>query len=246
MGIFNRLFKIGQAETNSLVDKLENPIKMTEQGIRDMKEDLDKSIRALAEVRALAIRSRNEAENSKSQAAEYERKAMLLLQSAQQGKMVQSEADRLATVALQKKDECDQNQQRATVEMQKLDMSVSKLDTNIKKLKENISKWENEAKTLKARAKVSEATENVNKQLAGLDSTGTVAMLEKMKQKVEQQEALAESYGEIADQNKSIDEELDSALEKTNTGSDALAALKAKLANKDLGTGTTNTLPPLP
>ena len=36
MNIFKRLFRIGAAETNSLVDKLEDPIKMTEQGIRDL------------------------------------------------------------------------------------------------------------------------------------------------------------------------------------------------------------------
>ena len=58
MSIFKRIFKIGQAETHSAIDKLEDPIKMTEQGIRDMKTDLEKSLQALAEVKAMAIRSR--------------------------------------------------------------------------------------------------------------------------------------------------------------------------------------------
>ena len=56
MNIFRRLFKIGSAEANSLVDKLEDPIKMTEQGIRDLKNDLGSALQALAEVKALAIR----------------------------------------------------------------------------------------------------------------------------------------------------------------------------------------------
>ena len=43
MNILRRLFTIGKAEANSAVDKLEDPIKMTEQGIRDLKEDLDKA-----------------------------------------------------------------------------------------------------------------------------------------------------------------------------------------------------------
>ena len=34
------------------MDKLEDPIKMTEQGIRDMKKDLESSLKALAEVKA--------------------------------------------------------------------------------------------------------------------------------------------------------------------------------------------------
>ena len=39
-GIFQRLFKTGQAEAHSLVDKLEDPIKISEQAIRDLKKDL--------------------------------------------------------------------------------------------------------------------------------------------------------------------------------------------------------------
>ena len=47
MNIFKRLFKIGQAEANSAVDKLEDPIKMTEQGIRDLKKDLSAALQAI-------------------------------------------------------------------------------------------------------------------------------------------------------------------------------------------------------
>ena len=42
MNFFKRLFKIGQAEAHSALDKLEDPIKLTEQGIRDLKQDLNK------------------------------------------------------------------------------------------------------------------------------------------------------------------------------------------------------------
>jgi phage shock protein A len=40
------MFKIGTAEAHSAIDKLEDPIKMTEQGIRDLKKDLDESLKA--------------------------------------------------------------------------------------------------------------------------------------------------------------------------------------------------------
>nr|MCU0392033.1 PspA/IM30 family protein [Thermoflexibacter sp.] len=39
MGIFNRIFNIGKSEVHNALDKLEDPIKMTEQGIRDLKTD---------------------------------------------------------------------------------------------------------------------------------------------------------------------------------------------------------------
>ena len=224
MSIFKRLFKIGQAEANSVIDKLEDPIKLTEQGIRDMKKDLDKGLRALGEVKAMEIRARGDIKKHEEAAKDYEEKAMLILKKAQSGGISPEEADRLATEALRKKDENLESLARVKTDLQKFETSTSQLDANVKKLRTNVSKWENELKTLKARAKVSSATAKLNKQLSQIDSTGTVSMLEKMKEKVDQEEALAESYGEIANESKSIDDELDNALadEKSSTSLDEL------------------------
>jgi phage shock protein A len=63
MNILNRLFKIGQSEAHAAVNQLEDPIKMTEQGLRDLRQDLDKSLHGLAEVKAMVIRARNEGRN---------------------------------------------------------------------------------------------------------------------------------------------------------------------------------------
>ena len=237
MSIFKRIFRLGKAEVNSAIDKLEDPIKLTEQGIRDMKKDLDKSLKALAEVKAMAIRSRNDCANFKNSADDYQKKAMLLLQRAEKGDLDPSEADRLAREALVKKEELTQQVARATAEKEKFEQSVAQLEKNVKALRSNISKWENELKILKARVRVSNATKNINKQLAQIDSTDTVSLLERMKEKVAQDEALAESYGDIAQESRSVDEEIDKALEGSDGGQadDALAALKAKmgLSNTD-------------
>ena len=228
--IFKRLFRIGEAEAHTALDKLEDPIKMTEQGIRDMKKDLDTSLHSLAEIKAMAIRTRNENSNNQNKAKDYEEKAMLLLKKAGNGDLDPIEADRLATEALTKKKECDDHSARNKVEQEKLDKSVSKLEGNVKSLRSNISQWENELKTLKARAKVSSATTKMNKQLANIDSSSTIGMLERMKEKVEQEEALAESYGDIADESKSVDSEIDKALNSgSSQASDDLEALKAKM-----------------
>ena len=230
MNVFKRLFKIGEAEAHSLVNKLEDPIKLTEQGIRDMKVDLDKALKALAEVKAMAIRAKRDIEKYQSQGKDYQSKAMMLIKKAESGAISAEEADRLATSALEKKQEADEQLERSRKDEAQFGKSVSQLDGNIKKIRGNVSTWENELKTLKARAKVSDATKNINKQLSQIDSSGTVSMLERMKEKVATDEALAESYGEIADESKSLDEEIDKALEDTNSGSDALAALKAKMS----------------
>ena len=68
---------------------------------------------------------------------------------------------------------------------------------------------------------------NLNKQMASIDSSSTVNMLEKMKEKVSQEEALADAYGDIASESKSIDDEIDKALDgKTASAESDLDALK--------------------
>ena len=231
MSIFKRLFRLGKAETHSLIDKLEDPIKLTEQGIRDMKQELDKSLQGLAELKALSIRSRNDSSENRRRSEDYERKAMLLIEKAEKKELSADDADRLATEAMMKKQQADSAVAQAEADKAKFDEQISKMDSNIKTLRSNISKWENELKTLKARVKVSDATAKLNKQLAQIDGSDTVSMLEKMREKVAEKEALAESYGEIANEAKSVDEEIDKALSDTDkaNASDALAALKAKM-----------------
>ena len=236
MNIFKRLFKIGQSEANSAIDKMEDPIKMTEQGIRDMKQDLEKSLEALAQVKALAIRAKNEQEEHQDKAEDYHNKAILILKKAEKEQMEKEEADRLAKQALVKKEEAQQHITRAKEEVKKFNESIAQLENNIQGIKSNISNWENELKTLKARVKVSNATKNLNKQMAEIDSASTISMLERMKEKVAQEEALAEAYGDIANASKSIDEELEKAADTSEAkADDDLSKLKEQLGlnNKD-------------
>jgi len=231
MSLFRRLFKIGEAEGHALVNKMEDPVKLSEQAIRDLKNDLNKAMQSLAEVKAIAIRTRRDMKNNQQQAADYEKKAMLLIQKAEQGSLDAGEADRLATEALNKKDQADQEVTRTQAEVEKYDNMTANLEAKVNDLRSQISKWENELRTLKARAKVSSATKKLNKQMAGIDSSSTVAMLERMKTKVEEDESLAESYGEIAAAPKSVDDEIDKAIGASNAGSDdRLAALKARMS----------------
>jgi phage shock protein A len=231
MNILQRLFKIGQSEAHAAVNQLEDPIKLTEQGLRDLRQDLDKALQGLAEIKAMVIRARNEGEGFRTKASEYENKAVLLLQRAHKGDLDHTEADRLATEALLKKAENESHATRSAQEQTKVEQSAAQLDQSVQTLKRTISQWDNELETLKARVTVSAATATINKQLAQLDSSGTVALLERMKEKVAVQEALGEAYGEIAQESKSIDAEIDKAIGKVGVGKAAedLQALKAKL-----------------
>ncbi|MFQ5542881.1 MAG: PspA/IM30 family protein [Nitrospiria bacterium] len=230
-GIFQRLFKVGQSEAHSAIDKFENPIKMTEQGIRDLKKDMQDTMRSLAEVKGVSIRLKREAEENKRLAADYERKAMLLLQKMQGGELDAAQAERLATEALSKKEDASQKAVRLTQDWERQDKMAGQLQQNVEKLKSTVSTYENDLITLRARAKTAAATKKINQQLAKVDSSGTIAMLEKMKNKVEEDEALAESYGEIAAVDKSVDDEINAVLSsgQSPATSDQLLALKSKM-----------------
>lgn len=230
MSFFKRLFKMGQAEANAALDNMEDPIKLTEQGIRDLKLDLEKSLESLAQVKALAIRAKNDVEEHTAKANDYQKKAMIILTKAKNKEISNEEADELATQALIKKEETNVLIKNAKGEAKQLDESVLKLDGTVQEIKSTIQKWENELTTLKARVKVSKATKNLNKQMAELDSSGTVAMLERMKNKVKEEEALSEAYGDIAKESKSIDDKLDKLTDtKVKTAENNLEALKKQL-----------------
>jgi len=228
MSLFKRLFRVSQAEAHAIVDKFEDPIKMTEQGIRDLKKDLQASMTSLAEVKAIAVRTRREADNHKKLAVDYERKAMMLLQKMQNGEMDQADAERLATQALNKKEQSAADAIRLAQEAERHEQMAGQLQANVNKIKSGVNTYENDLVTLKARAKTAAATKKINQQIARVDSSGTIAMLEKMKSKVEEDEALALAYGEMADLDKSVDDEIDAALESGNTVTASVHLLELK------------------
>jgi phage shock protein A len=231
MSIFQRLFKLGQAEGHNVINRLEDPIRMTEQGIRDLKSDLQGAMTGLAEVKGIAIRLTKEAEEAKRQASEYERKAMLILQRAQAGHTDMAQAERLASEALTMKDSASERAIRLCKDAEQQQRLASQLQAKTAQFKSTISTYENELITLRARAKTAAATKKINRQLSQIDSSSTITLLERMKNKVEEDEALAQAYGEVANVDSSVDAEIDRVLADSQTTNmqDRLAELKAKM-----------------
>jgi phage shock protein A len=231
-GLFSRVLRLGKSEAHAVMDKFEDPIKMTEQGIRELKKDLEGSMKSLAQVKGIVIRMRNDADNKKKLAADYESKAMALLQKAQQGSLDMAEAERLATDVLGRKETASQEALRLSKELTNQESMALQLQNNVEKLRTTVQRYENDLITLRARAKTAAATRKLNAQIAKVDSDGTIVMLEKMRNKVEEDESLAQAYGEIADSGQSIDDEITKALgegSSTPGVSDSLTALKAKM-----------------
>lgn len=229
-GIFNRLFKIGQSEAHSIVDKLEDPIKMTEQGIRDLKKDLGEAMHSLAEIKGLAIRLKKQADDAAKLAQDLERKAMLLLQKAQTGEIDPAQAEQLAMEVLNEKESADRRAAQLYQDYQNQNAMSQQLQNKVDELRKTISTYENELVTLRARAKTASSMRKVNQQLAKIDASSTINMLEKMKQKVNEEESLAAAYGEVAAGTTSLEARVNQVLTtRTAGGQSSLEDLKRKM-----------------
>jgi phage shock protein A len=156
---------------------------------------------------------------------------MLLLQRFKDGQLDQAQADRLATEALNQKEIAGQRAARLSQDAEQQQRMATQLQDKVQQLKTAITTYENELVTLRARAKTAESTRKINQHLAKVDSSSTIAMLERMKQKVEEDEALAQAYGEVGQADTSVDAEINKALAsgQPSQAQDQLQAMKARL-----------------
>jgi phage shock protein A len=210
--ILQQMFKVIQSFLHAFVNKIQDPILMAEQGIRDLKKDYDNSMRGLAEIKSLSIETKNKIVEQTEIAKDYERKALTILQKAQSGDLDQAQADRLAAEALKKKQAAIENIKKFTLDARNFEAMAEKLETKIASLKEQIANWENEVKTLKARHKVAITSKKMSKQMISMSGNNAQALLENMKEKVNKEEAMAQAYDEMALIETDIDKEINEAI----------------------------------
>lgn len=234
MNLLIRILKFFQSEAHALVSKFESPVKLIEQGIRDLKKDFDESMKSVAQIKAIAIATKKELETKKQIAADYEQKAMILLQKAKNGELDESEADRLATEALKKRQEALKEVEKLTNDTKNYDVSLEQMSKKILELKNKIKESENEYNSLKARATIAKTTKKINQQLSSIGSDSTMAMIEDMKTRINAEENLAEAYGEVAFVETSVDDEINKAIGTDLDVQKSLEEMKQKLlANPD-------------
>ncbi len=106
---------------------------------------------------------------------------------------------------LDQKKAAETNAERALADYNTQKKLAERLQAQVDDLEHKIKTFENELITLKARAKTADSMKKINRQLAGVDPSGTIAMLERMKQKVDEDESTAQAFGEIADRPSDMD-----------------------------------------
>ncbi|TSJ43512.1 PspA/IM30 family protein [Mucilaginibacter corticis] len=229
MSIFDRLFRIGKAEANAAVDKIEDPSKMAAQILRELRENYQQAIQGEAEIKALALQHRASELQYCNSAADWEKKANDLLDRVESKQLDEAKGNELAIKAAEAHqaalNEADQFAKMA----EKEESAVAVMDLKIKQIKDQIAETENRAQLINSRAKTAEVSEKINKTLSDVDTDGLMATLNRMDEKASAQEFRAAAYAQIDDSTLSTEQEINKVLNNSSSSS-ALDAIKAKRA----------------
>lgn len=221
MGLFKRIKDVTLANINDLIDRAEDPEKMVEQYLRDMGEDLRDAENAVS--RAIANRMKFERLVS-------EESAMVDKRQQQAIQALEANKEDLARRALEDKNIHEENLDQYKEQYDLAKSQADKLQHQLREMKSKYDEMKNKKDMLKARAQSAKAQREMNDAMSGISSDNALRGFERMQDKVNQMEAQASAGEFLLDENRSLDDDLESL--GRSSVDDELAALKAKM-NKE-------------
>jgi phage shock protein A len=216
MSLFKRLRDLTLSNVYALVEKAEDPVKLTDQYIRDMAEDLEEAEAAVASQIALEKKFKRLYEEQ----AELVNKRTEQAHAAAQAKNVD-----LARRALEEKNAAEQKMNEYQVAFAQNQQLANNLRAKLDEMRNQLTEMKNKRETLVARYNAAKAQNEINKAISGFGSETASAGLKRMEDKMLQMEAQAEASNELSSaKGKSLDEEF-ANLDKDKKVQDELAAL---------------------
>lgn len=222
MGIFKRLRDLTMASINDMLDKAEDPVKMLNQFLRDMEEDIQEAESAVAKQIAIEMKFKQQYEEAEEMVQKRTEQAMRALEQGNED---------LARRALEDKKEHQSRYDELKVQYTTAKTNADQLRGQLTEMKDEYGKMKNKKDLLIARAEAAKAQKQINQAMSGFGKDTASKGFDRMSEKVLQMEAEAKASGELRNSNKKLDDELD-ALGKSDGVDDELAALKAQLAAK--------------
>ncbi len=191
MGIWERFSTMFRSNINDMISRAENPEKMLNQLILDMKSQLGKAKSQVASAIADEKKLQADAEALRKQAEDWERRAML---AVQEGK------DDLAKQALMRYNEALQGAQQLHETWLKHRAETEQLKLSLRQLNDKIEEAKRKKNILVARAKRAEAQQRIQETMSGMSDKGAFESFERMAEKIEQQERKALAAAEIQEE----------------------------------------------
>lgn len=223
MGIFKRLRDMTMASINDLLDKAEDPVKMLNQFLRDMEEDILEAEAAVAKQIAIEKKFKLQFEESEEMVTKRTEQAMKALESGNED---------LARRALEDKKEHQGRYDELKRQYDLAKTNADQLRSQLTEMKDEFNKMKNKKDLLIARAETAKAQKQINQAMSGFGTDNAAKGFDRMSEKVLQMEAEAQASGEIRAKNRSLDDELDKLGGSSSGIDDELAAMRAKLAEK--------------
>lgn len=229
MGIFDRIATLFRSNLNDLISRAENPEKMLNQLILDMKTQLAKAKQEAAAAIADEKRLQADADQLKKQAEDWERRAMLAVQEGR---------DDLATQALMRYNEALQGAQQLHETWMRHKAETENLKVSLRQLHDKIEEAKRKKNILVARAKRAEAQQRIQQTMAGMSDKSAFESFERMAEKIEDIERKALAAAELQ-QEFSGDDLMTQfkALEYKGSADQQLVELKAKMGLLGKGAG---------
>lgn len=224
MSLFKRLRDLTMSNINALIDKAEDPIKLTDQYIRDMQEDLADAEKAVAAQIALEKKFKRL----------YEEQQQLVEKRMQQAHMAaQAQNVDLARRALEEKKAAEEKMNEYLASFEQNKALADNLRAKLEEMRKELTELKNKRETLVARYNAAKAQTEINKAMSGFGSDSAAAGLKRMEEKMLQMEAQAEASNSLyASKGKSLDDEF-AELGKDKAVEDELAALLKQYEKKE-------------
>ena len=235
MGIFDRLASLLKSNINDLISSAEDPEKMLNQIIVDMRAQLVKAKQQVAAAIADEKRLRDQADAEYRQAEEWERRAMLAVQEGR---------DDLARQALIRQQEHAAHAQQLETTWQAHQAETEKLKNSLRDLNDKIEEAKRKKNLLLARQRRAQAQKRIHETMSSLSEKSAFEAFSRMEEKIEQNERMLKASVEIDEE--FVGDRLQSdfkRLEKqagTVSADQQLLALKQKMGILPSGAPTQN------
>ncbi len=229
MGFFDRLSRLLRSNLNDLVSKAEDPVKILDQSVADMQDDLIKLRQAVAMALASHKRLQNQSSQAENQSKHWYTRAELALKKGN---------EELAREALNRKKTFQESFTSLNQQIQSQAGQIEKLKKSLLVLEGKIAEARTKKDMLKARAQAAKAQKQIQSAVGDIGTSSAMAAFDRMEDKVEALEAAGDASAELAgadleskfaalEGGDDLDEELESLRIKLKSGIESVALPEA-------------------
>jgi phage shock protein A len=224
MGIFDRFATLIKSNINDLISSAENPEKMLNQIIVDMRDQLVKAKQMVAAAIADEKRLRDQADEEAKHAKDWMQKAELA---------VRQNADELAKSALVRHSEHLTHAQQLELTWQAHQSETEKLKASLRDLNDKIEEAKRKKNLLLARQRRAQAQKRISDTMSSMSEKSAFEAFARMEEKIASNERMIKASAEIDEEFSGDRLQKDfKALEKAHGSASAdaqLMALKQKM-----------------